>query len=524
MNPRLEKLRERAPVEGPRIALVSLYDVENNAVRLLAALLRRAGHHVVELYFKDWISNHLLPPTDRELESFLRVLRRERVNLVALSIRASAYLNVARILTEQAWSGMDLPVLWGGMHPTLEPEACIQEADLLVRGEGDEAFVGLADRLQRGQSLEDIRNLWLRTGQGDQDVRRNPLRELVCDLDSLPFRDYHSHQHKYFVYGRSYQQGDPMHGDPVFQMMASRGCIYRCAYCYNSTYKKQIYKGQRWYRWRSVDSTLEEIKRARQHWDFKRIRFDDEVFILQKAWFQEFCERYPREVGLPFEIFLEPKLATEGRLTALKRAGLAGVYMGVQASERVTGDLYDRQVDNSKVAEIAQLYHRLGIYPHYQLIFDDPVATEGDKRALFELVASFPRPFDLYLFSMTVFPGSELNQKLIDSGQISPYDVEGENTRTFYQHRVNLEYPRPVEDTFWISLIQLLSKSFIPVGAVRPLTRSRFLRRHPWPLIQVAHSTNYVKMGGTALRMLAQGEMTSTLLRRWLNFTRVITT
>ena len=198
--------------------------------------------------------------------------------------------------------------------------------------------------------------------------------------------------------------------------------------------------------------------------------------------------------------------------------------MGVQASERVTGDLYDRQVDNSKVAEIAQLYHRLGIYPHYQLIFDDPVATEGDKRALFELVASFPRPFDLYLFSMTVFPGSELNQKLIDSGQISPYDVEGENTRTFYQHRVNLEYPRPVEDTFWISLIQLLSKSFIPVGAVRPLTRSRFLRRHPWPLIQVAHGTNYVKMGSTAVRMVVDGEMTSTLLRRWLNFTRVITT
>ena len=99
-----------------------------------------------------------------------------------------------------------------------------------------------------------------------------------------------------------------------------------------------------------------------------------------------------------------------------------------------------------------------------------------------------------------------------------------DNTRVFYQHRVNLAYPRPVEDTFWIALTQLLSKSFVPRALLRELAQSETLKQHPWPLIQLAHAANYVKMGTTAARMAASGEMTQTLLRRWLSFDRVITT
>ena len=125
---------------------------------------------------------------------------------------------------------------------------------------------------------------------------------------------------------------------------------------------------------------------------------------------------------------------------------------------------------------------------------------------------------------MTVFPSSELDNKLIENGIISEYDIEGTNTRTFYQHRVNLKYPRPVEETFWIALTQCLSKSWFPRPVLRTLSRSGFLKKHPWPLIQMAHAANYVKMGSTAVRMTMDGEMTPTLLRRWLSFDRVITT
>jgi hypothetical protein len=198
--------------------------------------------------------------------------------------------------------------------------------------------------------------------------------------------------------------------------------------------------------------------------------------------------------------------------------------MGVQSSERVTDDLYDRRVKNQTIADIAQIFHRLGVKPHFQLIFDDPISTEEDKRALFDMIATFPHPYDLYLFSMTVFPGSELNKKLLQTGVINRFDVEGDNTKTFNQHRINLSYPRAVEDTFWIALTQMLSKDFVPNEVLQTLSKSQFLRKHPWPLIQMAHATNLVKMGMLSAKMVKNGEMTHTLLRRWLSSSRMITT
>jgi anaerobic magnesium-protoporphyrin IX monomethyl ester cyclase len=524
-NHRLEHLFDRTAADGARVGILSTWDVENNAVRGLAKTLRVGGHHVAELYFKDWISNHIDPATEEDLAALVRVIRREQLNIICLSVRASSYAYQARVITKRLQEELGIAVMWGGMHATVMPSDCIPYADIVLCGEGEIAALALADNLKKGDSEKTLQsgNCWFRVA--DDDIVKNALLPLVSDLDLLEFRDYTTHEHKYFIAGGTYIQGDPMKGDPVFQMMGSRGCIYKCSYCYNSTYKKDVYPGQKWFRVRSPASIVEEIRQARGHWDMKRIRFDDEVFNFQHDWLEDFCERYPREVGLPFEIFIEPKLVNEDRMRMLRDAGLVSVYMGIQSSERVTGHLYDRRVKNQSISDIAQMYHRLGVKPHFQLIFDDPVSTDGDKKSLFDMISTFPHPFDLYLFSMTVFPGSELNNKLLDSGLISRYDIDGaDNTRVFYQHRVNLSYPRPVEDTFWIALTQMLSKPFVPRPMLKALSKSKFLKKHPWPLIQMANASNMVKLGAMAGKLTLNGEMTDTLVRRWLSMDRVITT
>ena len=522
---RLKKLQRQSQLDEPRLGIISLWDVENNAVRILAATLRAAGFKVVEIYFKDWISNSLDPANASQLENLARIIRREELNLACLSIRASAYAHQARIITEYLHNELDIPVLWGGMHPTMAPAESIIHTDMVLKGEGELALLDFVQALKHSKNIDDIlssKNISFR--RNPEEIITNPLRPLVQNLDDLQFRDYTSHTEKYFIYGNSYMVGDPMHGDPVFQMMGSRGCIYKCSYCYNSTYKKDVYPGQKWFRVRTPASMIEEIKQAQKHWNFRRIRFDDEVFNFHMDWLKDFCSLYPKEIGLPFEIFIEPKLVNEHRMELLRDAGLKNVYMGVQSSERVTGHLYDRRVKNQTIADIANIYHRLGVKPHFQLIFDDPVSTEEDKQKLFEMISTFPHPYDLYLFSMTVFPGSELNHKLIQSGLISKYDIEGHNTKTFNQHRINLSYPRPVEDTFWIALTQMLSKPFVPRAMLRILAKSETLKKHPWPLIQMANASNLVKMGSMAGKMAIKGEMTSTLLRRWLSMERIITT
>ena len=59
---------------------------------------------------------------------------------------------------------------------------------------------------------------------------------------------------------------------------------------------------------------------------------------------------------------------------------------------------------------------------------------------------------------------------------------------------------------------------------LRTLSRSDFLKKHPWPVIQMANAANFAKMGALAGEMALEGEMTKTLLRRWLSMERIITT
>ena len=136
---RLEKLQRRARLEEPRLGIISLWDVENNAVRILAATLRNAGFKVVEIYFKDWISNSLIPPVTHSLR-ILHDHSKGRTESACLSIRASAYAHQANIITEYLHNELEIPVLWGGMHPTMAPDDSITKSDMILKGEGELAL------------------------------------------------------------------------------------------------------------------------------------------------------------------------------------------------------------------------------------------------------------------------------------------------------------------------------------------------------------------------------------------------
>ena len=77
MKHRIDNLAGVAKRDGARVGIISTWDVENNAVRILAACLREANHHCAEIYFKDWLSNHLEPATDVQLDNLVKVIRRD---------------------------------------------------------------------------------------------------------------------------------------------------------------------------------------------------------------------------------------------------------------------------------------------------------------------------------------------------------------------------------------------------------------------------------------------------------------
>ncbi|MGM9999155.1 MAG: B12-binding domain-containing radical SAM protein [Candidatus Bruticola sp.] len=523
------------PEKRWKMGFISLYDVENNAARLLGACARQAGYKFIEIYFKDWINNKFDPPKDIEIKRLLELIGKHNLNIIGVSVRASAYHKVAAQLTaviRKHFPG--IVILWGGTHTVLAPEKCIQEADIVCRGEAEITLIELLDRLSADSDITELPNIWVRyradyrqmqgrTTGSSSHIFKNPVGPNVQNLNLLPFRDFYSDD-KYFILGRRLRQGDPMIGDSCFQMMNSRGCVFHCAYCYNSELS-ELYKDQgRYFRTRSVDSVLAEIKRARTVFtNMKRIRFDDEVFLFSDDWYEEFARRYPVEIGLPFEVFTEPKLVKKSLFELLRRAGLDAVYMGIQSSCRVNSELYDRSGSDDQLRRCAAIFAELGLDARYHVMMDDKESTWEDKRHLFDLLMSFPKgSFQLYLFSVVIFPNTMLARKLLAEGKITENDLEGERNKTFQQIRVSLNYPRPPEDMFWAAMFVLVSKSFLSDKFLYFLADNKFLRRHPKVLALFAQLCNIIKMAGVAFEMTYRGEMNWTLIRRWLNLNSLI--
>ena len=81
------------------------------------------------------------------------------------------------------------PIIFGGVHPTLLPERVLRRdcVDFACQGDGEETIVEAAECLRVGRDLSGIAGLCVRGKDGT--VRRNPLRPIPAQLDSLPFPD-----------------------------------------------------------------------------------------------------------------------------------------------------------------------------------------------------------------------------------------------------------------------------------------------------------------------------------------------
>jgi anaerobic magnesium-protoporphyrin IX monomethyl ester cyclase len=505
-----------------KIAVISLYALENNGVRQVASSLREKGFDITEIYFKDWVNNRFPWPIEIEVQNLVDLMRKREIEVVAISVRASAFHKMAKFLTDRIRAELSLPIVWGGMHPTFLPNECIEIADHIAIGEVDEAVVPFFEKLERGESVLECKSFWTRVGDK---IYKNDLARLVDNLDTIPFRDFHSQDSKFHVDGEKVTTGDPFISNPEYTLLASRGCPYwTCTFCSN-TLTKPLYQGLgKSFRMRSVEDIILEMEYAMTICkDIKVVRFDDEVFPIRKEWVAELEEKWPKRVGLPFEVLVDPRMVAEDSLRHLKNAGLRAVCMGIQADERVNKEFYNRNVTNDQIREAQRIFNLLGIRASLQIIWDDPFSTEEDKDNLFRLLMDLERPFELFLFGLTIYPNTHLARTLLREGKITESDIEGVNTHAFEQFRVGLNYPRPIADKRWLALIVLLNKGFLSKEFIWKLYASERFKKNPAPLTAMAQGANAVNMARVAGQMTLRGEMSFLLIKRWVNPRSMVT-
>ncbi len=250
----------------------------------------------------------------------------------------------------------DIPLVCGGIHPTLCPEEVISDnsIDILCMGEGEYPLLELANKLEKGEDVFDIRNLWVKQGK----VYRNPLRPLIENLDELPFPD-----RELFDYGSMLKEfSHRSEGLNVAEVMTGRGCPFNCTYCCNHALRK-FYQGLGNYtRRRSVDNVLAEIEQLIERYKVNWLIFDDDTFTLQPKWIEEFCEKYRQRFSVPFQCNAFPTTLNGEIIQKLKQAGCERIAIGIESgNEWLRKEVLKRPISNEQIVKAFRSVAEAGI-------------------------------------------------------------------------------------------------------------------------------------------------------------------
>lgn len=466
------------------IVLVTMYDLNSLVVRPLHASLKEAGFNVNSIFFKCLNPNNTMdPPTSDEINTLIKLIKELEPVLVGINVRSTLF-KLASKITEEIKKEVDTLVIWGGVHPTIRPYPCLEFADIVCIGEGEEAMVELATKISKNEEIDNIRNLWIK--KGDK-IIRNYLRPLIQNLDLIPLPDF-SNENKYLL-----EDGNilPLPSPQKYPIITSRGCPFSCTFCCNNTLRK-IYKDKgKYLRRRSVDNVIEELVQAKKRFNLTFIDFWDDVFTFDIGWIRRFCVQYKNNVNIPFFFYTHPKMANEEMIKLLKEAGATGSAMGIQSgSEEIRRKYFERYGTNDEIVRSARILHKYKINCEYDVIIDNPLETNENSRETLNLLLKLPRPFELLTPTLTHFPETKLTNFLLEKRIISENDVEDQKQESYERWTPSLDLRRNKKNLFWDNLYYLAKKKHIPPGFVIWLSHINFLKRYPKPLTLLLRLTS----------------------------------
>jgi len=217
-----------------RVILISTYlDINAFGIRTLSACLKREEGCDVQLIFLPRFFKSRYK--DKTLNEIVKMS--EKADLIGISLMTNFFTNTAQI-TQHLKENLSIPIVWGGIHPTVRPDECLDYADMICLGEGEGALVELVRNMRDGKDIHNVRNIWL---MNKGKIVTNKLRPLIRDLDSIPFPDYDYETH-YTLSDGCIRKVDinllKRQMGTIYISLPVRGCPYGCTYCCNNKLNK----------------------------------------------------------------------------------------------------------------------------------------------------------------------------------------------------------------------------------------------------------------------------------------------
>jgi radical SAM superfamily enzyme YgiQ (UPF0313 family) len=308
-------------------------------VMYLSGALKAAGHQTKMIFLPD-------PHFEQKVREFAP-------GVVCYSFTTGVHQMVVGLNLQVKKLLPDVMALCGGSHVTVVPEFINERGiDAICRGEGETACVDFVNAVEQGGDLRHIPNITFKDDEGK--VWANEPRPLSQDIEEFGFCD------------RSlvYDAADFYRNSERKVIKTDRGCPMNCSFCFHHAWKKKVYgvTNNEYVRRRSVSHVIEEALRMKAEYPLTFVHFLDDIFNINNKWLEEFAERWPKEIGLPFDAILMANMVSEKHIQLLKKAGCIYARIAFEAAnDHMRNAIMKKNTTRAQLVRAAGFIKQYGI-------------------------------------------------------------------------------------------------------------------------------------------------------------------
>lgn len=358
--------------------------------------------------------------TPAEIYRQIRIFKPDAVGITSNIITARAAIELGIGIKKRQPHQL---LLFGGPYATAEDEHILKETrgDVVVRGEGEATIV---DFVRNIREISSVKGITYRKGNH---IIRNPPRELIEDLDSIPFPAYHLLPD--FRYYRSRSRREP-----IGFLLSSRGCPYGCIYCNKNIFGKR-------FRMRSASNVLTEIELLVGRYKVKQIDILDDNFTLNVAQAEKiFSEVIKRKIGVLFNFQngIRADRLTPRLVKTMKQAGVYKTGIGIESGDPGIQKIIKKSLSLAKVKRAVKMLRREGII----VVGFFMIGIPGENRTSIEKTIRFAVEVNPHManFSIVIpLPQTELFEMVKKGGKFLTPIQEGSDTG-YYSGDFSFEY------------------------------------------------------------------------------------
>ena len=303
----------------------------------------------------------------------------------------------------------DSIVVLGGAHPTNHPDhfigakACI---DYFVIGEGEITFTELvkAIRLHTKNKMEIQKTNGIAWFEGNE-IKRSPRRELIKNLDSLPFPAYDKIDMNYYTRPTSWGSRPILFS--LFWIFSSRGCPFRCKFCIAyEIFGKTV-------RQRSPKNVADEIEYLVNTYNIDGIFFYDDTFTIGSKRIIALCDEIlKRKIRIIFGCQTRVNLIHENAIKKMAEAGCIQIDFGIESGSEKILKLIQKDITVKQVKRAVAICKKYGIRILANMMVNLPEETYEDLDASIKLMKEVN--CNVVLWNVTVpYPGCFLQKELM---------------------------------------------------------------------------------------------------------------